>query len=91
MNFLVYYAKDNSKQVDIENFTSSHVFVKKVEADNIDEVFEKMQGEVWSPKGEKRDFILSLGLNHTSMFLNDLAIDENAKIYICETYGWTII
>lgn len=47
-------------------------FVREVEAEGLNEVFSKMQGENWSPKGEARFLIRSLGLKHTSMITGDL-------------------
>lgn len=70
----------------------SHILVEVVNANHPDEVFGKMQGEVWSPNGEKRDFILACGLSHTSMSVGDVLWDiKSNMLYHCERIGWTVI
>ena len=44
---------------------------EKVQED-LDVVFGLMQGESWSPNGEARALIQSLGLQHTSMSVGDI-------------------
>jgi hypothetical protein len=38
----------------------------------LEEIFSRMQGEVWSPDGQQREFIESKGLQHTSMTVGDV-------------------
>lgn len=38
----------------------------------LDDIYMLMQGEVWSPEGEAREFIQALGLKHTSMSIGDI-------------------
>jgi len=48
-----------------------------------------MQGEIWSPNGEARPLIESLGLSHTSMSVGDVFEDESTgKLYLCEFYSF---
>lgn len=42
--------------------------------DLLDEVYYRMQGENWSPKGEARSLIEEKGLEHTSMSVGDVAV-----------------
>ena len=65
-----------------------YVLVKEVEADNCEEAFCKMQGEIWSPNGEARDLILGLGLKHTSISVGDVLEDENGELYLIESFGF---
>jgi hypothetical protein len=57
--------------------------------DELEEVFFTMQGENWSPHGEAREMILSLGVRHTSMSVGDLALDvSTGKGWLAEITGW---
>lgn len=64
------------------------VLVREVDVQSIDRVYLEMQGEVWSPNGEARELIMSLGLWHTSMSVGDVAIDENGNGWQCDYVGW---
>ena len=59
----------------------THKVVRTVQAADLEEVYASMQGEVWSPHGEARELIKSLGLKHTSMSVGDVVLDEEAKRY----------
>ena len=75
----VYYRKDDNvgledKQLlehDIET-AGTHAFVAEIEAKDLNEVYMYMQGEIWSPRGEMRNHIISSGNNHTSMSIGDV-------------------
>lgn len=41
----------------------------------LSDVYELMQGERWSPNGERTEYIWLLGLAHTSMSIGDLIHD----------------
>ena len=45
----------------------------------LDQIYNLMQGEVWSPNGEGRELIQSLGLNHTSMSMGDIIYSGKDK------------
>ncbi len=62
------------------NYLKTHTFLMFVTAKNLDEVYYKSQGEVWSPRGEGNSTIKKLGLNHTSMSIGDLIRDMNTHI-----------
>ena len=63
--------------------------VAEIYATSLEDVFYQMQGEVWSPNGEMRDYILSKGLRHTSMMVGDIALDvKTGKAWICADFGW---
>jgi hypothetical protein len=65
----------------------SHVFVCEVEALTLNGAVWNMQGEVWSPNGEARPLIQSLGLGHTSMSIGDVAQDPQGVLGI-PRLGW---
>jgi hypothetical protein len=56
--------------------------VMRVEAENMEDAWLQMQGEVWSPYGEAREAIKALGLAHTSMSIGDIFYNpEDGKYY----------
>lgn len=66
----------------------THCRVKQIEANGLDEVYRQMQGEVWSPKGEARELIRSLGLSHTSLSVGDVVKDPVGDFWACNLSGW---
>jgi len=70
----------------------THTFISLVAAVDLDEVFSKMQGEVWSPNGEARKQIEKAGTDHTSMSVGDIAVEKDTeKAFRCENYGWAAL
>jgi hypothetical protein len=66
----------------------SHVRLGEVEGDHLDDAFSRMQGENWSPHGEARELLHSLGLGHTSMSVGDLLQDDEGVYWECLDRGW---
>jgi len=92
MNWKVYYKKDPAFRLD-ENLTKAdlektHVFVKEVAGENEEDVMCQMQAENWSPNGEARPLIRSLGLRHTSMSIGDVVVNEYGRAFQCDIIGW---
>jgi len=83
--YRVYYAKNPvflpSPELKRSNLGETHLWLKDFEAENLEDVFQKMQAEVWSPNGETRELILSKGLSHTSMSVGDVVYDVKADRY----------
>ena len=52
-----------------------------IAADDHEDVFVKMQGEMWSPNEEARSLILAKDLRHTSMSVSDLLFDHYQSKY----------
>ena len=66
--------------------------VMELEASNPDMVFVAMQGESWSPRGEAREAIESLGLSHTSMMVGDIIEDiDTGKMIVVQSIGFEIL
>jgi hypothetical protein len=83
--YRVYYAKNPvflpNPGLKRSNLGETHLWLKDLEAENLEDVFQKMQAEVWSPNGEARELILSKGLGHTSMSVGDVVYDLKADRY----------
>ena len=67
---------------------SSHVHLCEIEAASLSDAFWRMQGENWSPNGEARELLQSLGLSHTSMSVGDVLQDEEGIYWECLDRGW---
>jgi hypothetical protein len=73
----------------VANLEKTHVLVKKgLRASSKDAVFTKMQAENWSPQGQAASLIQSLGLQHTSMSVNDVLRDPQGQFWQCMFLGW---
>ena len=66
----------------------THAFMRTVEAEGLGEVYHRMQGCIWSPKGEARPIIAAAGVSHTSMSVGDVAVDEDGQAWVCASVGW---
>jgi len=72
-----------------EYFDKNYRLVVSVITDNLERVYNNMQGENWSPNGEARDLILFLGLSHTSMSIGDIIFCyDDQKYYWCSWLGF---
>jgi len=93
--YFVYYAKNEALAEliwgdvlpELETLNRTHVFLKSIEAENLEAVFTAMQGEVWSPNGEARSFILGKGLGHTSMCVGDV-VATGDRFYAVAMFGF---
>lgn len=96
MNKFIAYYKRNAdftevpKALSANYFFSAWVPVEVLAADDLDDVYYRMQGDVWSPNGEMRDFIRILKLSHTSMSVGDViySIKED-KFYRVDNAGFS--
>ena len=82
---ILYYA---DQPFSVELLPVTHRFVCELEVPRKENVFAQMQGEVWSPNGEARELIASLGLHHTSMSIGDVVQDGNGVHWVCAHLGW---
>jgi len=73
----------------VPELNETHKQVRVLRASDPEDVFYQMQGEVWSPNGEKRNLIRSLGLSHTSMSVGDVVYDRSTnKHYVVAPMGF---
>jgi hypothetical protein len=83
------------RKPNLEKFAETHKFVRMVEARDLDHVYYQCQGEIWSPNGEQRDLIRSLGLEHTSMSVGDIIVSPTEPnnppggLYVVASVGFT--
>lgn len=97
----IWYAKSlRYTDLDPVNLThencGTHVLVGCVEwRRDWQSLFGAMQGHNWSPRGEARRLIKTLGLDHTSMSVGDVIVcynpDNSVEIWQCVDTGWRAI
>lgn len=78
----VEWLRERKRMPTIQSMPKSHVYLKRVEANSLEDVFLKMQGENWSPNGEARPLIRERGLEHTSMSVGDIVLAAG------QPHGW---
>ena len=67
----------------VADLPQTHVFVRALQATDLEDVYWAMQGENWSPRGEARPLIEMLDLTHTSMSVGDVLRDEDGVYWEC--------
>lgn len=97
MKWIVFYRKNPTFREDVRLIKNdvldnkTHIYVDSLDAPNPEEVFRLMQAEFWSPNGEKRSYIKSQGLSHTSMSVGDVigtyALNRLFLLQCCSS-GW---
>ena len=65
----------------------THVKIGTLQEQDPDRVYHMMQGEMWSPNGEARDFISASGSSHTSMSIGDIVV-IGGKVLIVDRVGF---
>lgn len=82
----IWYAKDpraaRMEKPDASELEKNYVMVGTVQPDDLEYVFDMMQGDKWSPRGEARNFIKKLGLTHTSMMVGDVIVADGVAYYV---------
>jgi hypothetical protein len=83
------WLKIKNKMPVIGELGKTHIFLKQVEAKNLEDVFHNMQAENWSPDGQANEFIQYLKLDHTSMSVGDIIIDySQSKVFMVDSMGF---
>lgn len=73
----------------VATLETTHRRLGLFEANDLEDLFHKMQGHVWSPNGEARELIESLGdVWHTSMSVGDVVIGGDGKAHMVDTWGF---
>jgi len=79
------------KLPDASNLSATHTHLQDLEADGLNRAYAQMQAECWSPNGEARDLIRSKGLEHTSMSVGDVLIDDVGNVHVVASSGFKAI
>src|SRR5262245_7491885 len=86
------WLKQNNRVPNIADLNVSHVHLVDVEADKLEDVYLKMQGESWSPTGDARELVACKGVRHTSMAVGDIAIELRSRFaYLVDRTGFKFL
>lgn len=93
--FQIYYMKPEwfrdgicGDKPDIKNLDKTHQLVTITRGNDLEDIFDFMQGHNWSKNGEAADLIEKLGLHHTSMSVGDIVIDDERNVHLCCSFDW---
>ena len=73
---------------DPHNLSDTHVHLKDIEAESREDAWSRMQADIWSRNDEAHDLIRSKGLQHTSMSIGDVLVEENEAVYLVTATGF---
>ena len=64
------------------DLTHTHLIDIEIEAsaDTLDAAYHHMQGEIWSSQVQSRKLIFAKNLNHASMVVGDVLVDEHDAV-----------
>jgi len=86
------WLREKSLLPDLADLGKTHEFMKLIEARSLEDVYFKMQGEDRSPTGEAREFVVSKGVQHTSMSVGDIAVDHSSRVaFILDRMGFRFL
>jgi hypothetical protein len=93
MKYQIWYMKPSSlrgvvgSSPDLNNLSATHVHLIDIEADDQEDALSRMRADNWSPNGEALDLLQSKGLQHTTMTIGDVLVDESDAIYLVTGIG----
>ena len=76
---------------DPDHLSATHVHLKDIEADNREDALSRMRAENWSPNGEAPDLLQSKGLQHATMTIGDVLVDESDAVYLVTGIGFSLL
>ncbi|MBR0740352.1 hypothetical protein JQ581_25800 [Bradyrhizobium liaoningense] len=97
MKYQVWYMKPSflrgivGTSPDPDILSATHVHLKDIEADNQEDALSRMRAENWSPNGEALDLLQSKGLQHTTMTIGDVLVDESDAVYLVTGIGFSLL
>ena len=74
---------------DPNDLPATHVHLKDIEADSMNDALDSMQADIWSPNGEGLALLRGKGLQHTSMTIGDVLVDEAGAIHQVTAIGFS--
>ena len=74
----------------IDTINTTHVLLGSIDNFDLENIYNQLQGENWSPKGQARELIKDLGLCHTSMSMGDI-IEIDFILYMVDSIGFTTL
>jgi hypothetical protein len=74
---------DGVELPDPDNLEATHAFIGKLDTLDLNEIYEKMQGEFWSEGKTTNDILKSKDVGHTSMSVGDI-IKNNDGVFMVD-------
>ncbi|MDE5456042.1 hypothetical protein GWE18_25090 [Bradyrhizobium sp. CSA112] len=96
MKYQIWYMKQSfirgivGSSPDPDHLSATHVHLKDMEANNQEDALSRMRAENWSPNGEALD-LRSKGLQHTTMTIGDVLVDESDAVYLVTGIGFSLL
>ena len=94
-SFQVYYMRPEwfgegirYAEPDPANLDKTHIHLRNVIANDVEQVWSEQQAERWSPNGEARSLIREKGLEHTSMSVGDVVVAPDGSVHLCASIGF---
>jgi hypothetical protein len=81
-------ARKQGVHVTRATLATTHVFLGNIEADDPQMAIGLMLGDYWSPHGEAKEWLESIGASHTSMCSGDV-IDFRGRLLFVDVEGFT--
>jgi hypothetical protein len=97
MKYQIWYMKPSflrglvGSSPDPNNLSAPHVHLKDIEADNQEDALSRMRAENWPPNGEARDLLQNKGLQHRTMTIGDVLVDEGDAVYLLTAIGFSLL
>jgi hypothetical protein len=97
MRYQIWYMKPSflrdvvGSSPDPNNLSATHVHLKEIEAESQEEALSRMRAENWSPNGEALNLLQSKGLQHTTMTIGDVLVDEGEAVYLVTGIGFSLL
>jgi hypothetical protein len=97
MKYQVWYMKPSflrgivGNLPDPNNLSATHVHLKDIEANNQEDALHCMRAEIWSPNGEALDLLQSKGIQHVTMTIGDVLVDEGDAVYLVTAIGFSLL
>jgi hypothetical protein len=97
MKYQIWYMKPSfirgvvGSSPDPDHLSATHVHLKDIEANDQEDAFSRMRAENWSPNGEANDLLQSKGLQHTTMTIGDVLVDESDAVYVVTGIGFSLL
>lgn len=97
MRYQIWYMKPSfirgtvGSSPDPDNLADTHVYLKDIEAEDRENALYRMRAENWSPNGEARELLQAKGLQHTTMTIGDVLVDENNAVSLVTGIGFSLL
>ena len=83
---LDFYEKEHGK-FDPSSIETTHTYIATTTLANKESIFESFQGFNISEK-QKVEIFFDTDADHVSMSVGDILVDNNGRVFFCDSIGW---